>query len=60
MLGILESLTKAAVSVASLPVTVAADTLTLGGSLTDKDRPYTAEAISSLVRNLEDAASPSK
>lgn len=41
MFGLLELLTKAAVSVVKLPVTIAADAVTLGGSLTDKDRPFT-------------------
>lgn len=54
----LDSLLKAAVSVVKLPVTVAADAITLGGSLTDKDRPYTADALSDLVKNLENATKP--
>lgn len=55
MFGLIESLAKAAVSVVKLPVTVAADAVTLGGTLTDKDRPYTADALADLIRNLEDA-----
>lgn len=53
-----ESLLKAAVSVVKLPVTVAADALTLGGALTDREQPYTADALSDLVKNLEDATRP--
>ena len=33
---------KLATNVATLPVSVAADTLTLGGALTDRDECYTA------------------
>lgn len=60
MFGMLESLAKAAVAVVTVPVAVVADAITLGGSLTDKDRPYTADAVSDFVKNLEDAASPRK
>ena len=58
MFDILESVTKAVVNVATLPVSVAADVVTMGGALTDKDKPYTAENISDLVKNLTDAGSP--
>lgn len=57
MLEILESLTKTVVALTSVPVTVAADVVTLGGSLTDRDEPYTATALSSVIANLERAAS---
>ena len=60
MFGILESLTKAAVGVVTLPVSVAADVVTLGGTLTDKDKPYTADTVSNIVQNLENAADPDK
>ncbi|MBP7622423.1 MAG: hypothetical protein KA763_00515 [Xanthomonadales bacterium] len=60
MFGILEDLAKAAVSVVKLPVSVAADVVTLGGSLTDRDRPYTADNVSDMVENLENATSPRK
>lgn len=58
MFDILESLTKAAVGVVTVPVAVVADVVTLGGALTDKDRPYTAEAVSDVVNNLKDATRP--
>ena len=58
LFDIAESLTKAAVNVVTLPVSVAADIVTLGGSLTDKDEPYTATTIGNLVENLKDAGSP--
>ena len=58
MLGILESLTKAAIGVVTVPVAAVADVVTLGGALTDQDKPYTAQAVSDVVQNLEDAAKP--
>jgi len=60
MFGMLESLAKAATAVVTVPVSLAADVVTLGGSLTDKDKPYTAEALSDMVQNLQDAATPRK
>ena len=60
MFGMLESLAKAAVGVVAAPVAVVADVVTLGGSLTDKDEPYTASAVSDVVQNLTDATKPSK
>ena len=32
----------------------------LGGAMTDKDKPYTAEALSDLVQNIKDATTPEK
>lgn len=58
MFGMLESLTKAALGVVTVPVAVVADVVTLGGVLTDKSEPYTAEAVSDVVKNLKNAANP--
>ena len=60
MFGIIESLAKAALSVVTIPVAVVADVVTMGGALTDKDKPYTAEAVEDVVQNLEDAARPTR
>lgn len=60
MLGMLGSLAKAAVSVVEIPVAVAADVVTLGGSINDKDQPYTATAVEHLVENVQNAADPRK
>lgn len=61
MFGMLESLAKAAVGVVvETPLAIAADVVTLGGALTDRDQPYTAEAISNVVENVSDAVKPSK
>ncbi|MEG0991351.1 MAG: hypothetical protein RSN88_10860 [Gordonibacter sp.] len=58
MFGMLTSLAKAATAVVTVPVAVAADVVTLGGSLTDKHKPYTAEAVEDFVDNLKDASKP--
>ena len=58
MFGMLESLTKASLGVVTVPVAVVADVVTLGGVLTDKSEPYTAEAVSDVVKNLKNAANP--
>lgn len=56
MFGMLESLTKAVVGVViETPVAVAADVITLGGSLTDREEPYTSEAISKVVENVQNS-----
>lgn len=43
-------LVRTAVNVALLPVAVAADAVTLGGVSTDRDKPYTEEALERLKR----------
>jgi len=59
MFGMLGNLTKAVVGVAiETPLAVAADVVTMGGALTDRDKPYTAEAISKVVENVENATKP--
>ena len=58
MFDIFESLAKAALGVVTVPVAVVADVVTLGGALTDKDKPYTAGAVSDVLQNLEDATKP--
>lgn len=56
MFEILGSLTKAVVGVVvETPLAVVADVVTLGGVLTDKDKPYTATAIEKVVENVQDA-----
>lgn len=56
MFGILENLTKAVVGVVvETPLAVAADVLTLGGAITDKDEPYTATVMKKVVSNVENA-----
>lgn len=58
MFDFLTSTVKAAASVVSVPVAIAADVVTLGGSLTDQCRPYTANACADLVQNVKDMTKP--
>ena len=59
MFGILGDLTKAVVGVVvETPIAIAADVVTMGGALTDKDEPYTATAIKSVMENIEHATKP--
>jgi len=60
MFGLIEGLAKAAVGVVTIPVAVVADAVTLGGSLTDKQRTYTADAVSDVVKNLQNATKPDR
>jgi hypothetical protein len=58
VLNLAESLLRAGVAVVRIPVAVVADTVTIGGALTDRDESYTASAAKDFLGNLEDAASP--
>lgn len=60
MLDFLGSALKAAPSVVSVPVSIAADVVTMGGAMTDKERPYTVEACADLVQNVKDMTTPKK
>jgi len=56
MFGMFESLTKAVVGVViETPLAIAADVVTLGGALTDKEVPYTTTAVSKVVKNVQDS-----
>jgi hypothetical protein len=46
------SLLKLAVDVATLPVAVAADVMTLGGAVMDEDEPYTVQAVKNIVKDV--------
>lgn len=59
MFGILADLTKAAVGVVvETPLAIAADVVTMGGAMTDKDEPYTATALNGVMQNVENATKP--
>ena len=56
MFGILEDLAKAAIGVTvEVPISIIADVLTLGGSITDKEEPYTATSLKGVMKNIEHA-----
>lgn len=59
-MGLFSSLTKAVVGVVTLPVDIVADTITFGGTLTDKDKPYTAKKLGDIIDNIDDAVDPDK
>ena len=52
------SLLKAALAPVDIAVGVAADVVTMGGALTDQDKPYTAQAAERLMDNVEDVFEP--
>lgn len=61
MLGILGDLTKAVVGVViETPIAIAADVVTLGGTLSDTDEPYTATALKGVMENVANATKPGK
>lgn len=52
----LGKLAKAAVGVViEVPLAVTADVVTLGGALKDTKKPYTATAISKIVKNVQES-----
>jgi hypothetical protein len=56
MFEILGSLTKAVVGVVvETPIAIVADALTLGGSINNKEEPYTATALKGVMDNVKDA-----
>lgn len=54
------SLLKAALSPIDIAVGVVADTVTLGGALTNQDKSYTVQAAERLMDNVEDVFEPEK
>ena len=50
------NLLKAVVgTVVETPIAIVADVITLGGSLTDRNAPYTGEAVKKVIKNIGDA-----
>jgi hypothetical protein len=59
MFKIFSYLTKSAVGVVcELPIAVVSDVVTMGGAMTDKDKPYTATAMEKIVENVQEATKP--
>lgn len=58
MFGFFEDVLKAATAAVTVPVGIAADVVTLGGELTDKQETYTGEALSDFFDNLGNATKP--
>lgn len=61
-MGLFDSITsiaKATVGVVVAgPVAAVADVITMGGALTDQDKPYTAQVAEDVWDNVKDAAKP--
>lgn len=55
-MGILGSLGSACAAVATLPLAVAADVVTLGGVVNDRGSTYTGDKVEGILEDLEDAA----
>lgn len=56
MFDMFNSLVKATVGVVvETPLAVVADVVTMGGALTDKEVPYTADALEKVYENLKDS-----
>lgn len=60
MFNMLENLTKSALNVVATPVAVVADIATLGGTLTDKDKPYTKERLEEAKECFDEAVKAKK
>lgn len=54
MLDFLNRTVRAAVDVATLPVSAAVDAVTLGGALVDRDEPYTVTKAKRLANDAAD------
>lgn len=54
MLGILGDIVKTTVDVATTPLSVAADVITLGGTLNDRDEAYTETSLNNILKDIED------
>lgn len=55
-----DSLMKVVLSPVDIAVSVAADVVTLGGTLNDKDSAYTMDAAGRLVDNVENVVKPNE
>jgi hypothetical protein len=40
--------------IAKLPIDIVADVITLGGAMTDKDKPYTAKRCERIMKKLDE------
>ena len=58
MFGIVSSLARAAVGVVTTPVAVLRDAAEVVGLADDSRRNYTGEALTGIVKNLENAVKP--
>jgi hypothetical protein len=52
--NVLNNMARLAVNVVTAPVAVAADIVTLGGALNDRDEPYILTQADKILDNLDD------
>jgi len=55
MFGFINKLVKTGMDIIELPVAAVKDVLTLGGSITDQDKPYTAQKLEDIGIDYEEA-----
>lgn len=55
MFNVLKGLTKAVVSTVTLPLDIAADVVTLGGAMTEREKPYTVEKLGRIMDGIDEA-----
>lgn len=60
MFSIFKSVTKAALGIVFSPVSIAADIVTMGGVLADRDEPYTVSAVRNIMANMNSAVDPNE
>lgn len=53
-MGLFGSLLKTAIDVATLPIDVAKDVVTFGGTFTDKEEPYTVRKSKEILKDGEE------
>lgn len=56
MFGVITGLARAVVKTAVLPVTLVADTVTLGGELSGERKSYTGRMLESIGEDIKDMA----
>jgi len=55
-MGLFRKLLKTTIHVVTLPVDIVKDVATMGGALTDEDKPYTAQKFQRLGDDLEEVS----
>lgn len=53
-MGLFGKLLKTTIDIATAPIDIVKDVATLGGALTDQDKPYTAQKFERLGDDLEE------
>ena len=53
-MGLFGKLLKTTIDIATIPIDIVKDVATLGGALTDQDKPYTAQKFARLGDDLEE------